>query len=106
MIESIGPKQARDAYASRAEQAQATHRADAEQASRRADVAVAASGGAVHLSDGLRALQRAAEVVKQAPDVRADRVEALRRQIEAGQYAVSSEEIAAKMLGLKPSGER
>lgn len=45
-------------------------------------------------------MQRALEAVHSSPEVRAERVEALRMQIEAGTYQVDGLAIARKMLGI------
>lgn len=52
----------------------------------------------VELSGDASAMQAAREVIAQTPDARMERVEALRRQIEAGTYEVSALDIAEKML--------
>lgn len=102
MVDPIGMKQARDAYVSGAARTQGARRSDA--AARRAATQPAGEEGSVQLSDGLRTIQHAIESVKQAPDVRAERVSALRKQIAAGDYTVSSRQVAAKMLGLADAG--
>lgn len=43
-------------------------------------------------------LQRLDEAVREAPDVRAEKVAALREAIQNGQYEISSEEIARALL--------
>lgn len=58
---------------------------------------------AVELSPGLRDLQRAIETVKQAPDVRIERVAALREAIEAGRYSLDPGELAVRLAAkLRP----
>ena len=66
---------------------------------------VDASGGAsitpvdrVELSSSSRLIQKIQEAALAAPDVRAERVAALKKQVESGAYQVSSEDIAGKML--------
>jgi negative regulator of flagellin synthesis FlgM len=49
-------------------------------------------------TDEARELARARESVSEAPDVRADRVEALKAQIARGDYKPDPEEIAKKIL--------
>ncbi len=62
--------------------------------------AKAASGSAVdvRISQRSRELQRDHELVQQAPDVRQDRVAALKAQIDAGTYHVDPALVAKKML--------
>ena len=52
----------------------------------------------VTLSTFAKDLAVAKKEVKQAPDVRMDRVKQLKAQIEAGEYNVSASQIADKML--------
>lgn len=60
-------------------------------------------GQAVELSPHLRELQRAIETVKQAPDVRVDRVAELRQAIESGHYSVDPAELAVRLVAkLRP----
>ncbi|MCK9486196.1 MAG: flagellar biosynthesis anti-sigma factor FlgM [Dehalococcoidia bacterium] len=49
----------------------------------------------VTLSEGAREFARIMQDVQRAPDVRADRVAALRQQIEAGEYVVDHTGLAA-----------
>lgn len=49
----------------------------------------------VTLSEGAREFARIMESVQQAPEVRADRVAALKQQIESGQYVVDHTGLAA-----------
>ena len=50
--------------------------------------------------EGLAALAKsqAAKAVKAAPDVRMEKVEALKRKVDSGEYFVSSDEIAEKII--------
>jgi negative regulator of flagellin synthesis FlgM len=66
---------------------------------------VAAAGGAslapvdrVELSTSSRMIQKIQEAAQAAPDVRAEKVAALKKQVADGTYQVSSEDIAGKML--------
>lgn len=104
MIDPIGRQQAREAYTNRAGQSRAAQRADLARSSGAAAEQPTAEGESVQVSDGLRQIQHAVDVVKQSPDVRADKVAELRRRIESGEYAVSTTDVAAKMLGLTGSG--
>lgn len=49
----------------------------------------------VTLSEGAREFARIMERVQQAPDVRADRVAALKQQVDAGEYLVDHTGLAA-----------
>lgn len=99
MVNPIGQKQAHDAYVSRAQGNQGVQRAEVDRAQRSRQGVSAEEEGSVQLSDGLRTIQQAVDLVRQSPDVRAERVAALRQQIESGQYDVSSMQVAAKILG-------
>ncbi len=48
----------------------------------------------VDISDRAQEIRRVTNLIKQLPDVREDRVQALKAQIENGTYHVSSEDIA------------
>ena len=52
----------------------------------------------VTLSDTARQMAAAQETVKAAPDVRQDKVEAIKQQIESGTYQVSARVLARKMV--------
>lgn len=55
----------------------------------------AAEGAAeVEISDRAQEIQRITQLIKDLPDVREDRVQALKAQVENGTYNVSSEDIA------------
>ena len=60
------------------------------------DVAVVRSVPAarVEISDSTQEVRRVAALIKQLPDVREDRVQELKAQIENGTYHVSSDDIA------------
>ncbi|MBN2515999.1 MAG: flagellar biosynthesis anti-sigma factor FlgM [Deltaproteobacteria bacterium] len=53
----------------------------------------------VSLSAKGRDIQQARKAINNLPDVRTEKVEDLRNQIEQGTYHVNSEEIAEKMIG-------
>jgi negative regulator of flagellin synthesis FlgM len=66
---------------------------------------IATAGGAslapvdrVELSTSSRMIQKIQEAAQAAPDVRAEKVAALKKQVADGTYQVSSEDIAGKML--------
>jgi flagellar biosynthesis anti-sigma factor FlgM len=52
----------------------------------------------VEISDLSRELSRARQAVDAAPDVRADKVAAIKKRIEDGTYSVSPELLARKLL--------
>ena len=52
----------------------------------------------VNISDAAKEIQEVREELDNIPDVRADKVEQLKNQIENGTYEIKSEEIAEKML--------
>ena len=62
------------------------------------DVAVVRTAARVDISTQAQEVRRVTELIKQLPDVRADRVQALKAQIENGTYHVSSEDIADLMI--------
>ncbi len=52
----------------------------------------------VNISDAAKEIQEVRKELDNIPDVRADKVEQLKNQIENGTYEIKSEEIAEKML--------
>jgi negative regulator of flagellin synthesis FlgM len=52
----------------------------------------------VELSEASRDVQKIQEVLKNTPDVRAEKVQELKSKIESGQYRVDAREIANKMI--------
>ena len=52
----------------------------------------------VELSAGTQDVQKAQAILEQVPDVRADKVQALREKIDNGDYVVDPHQIAEKML--------
>ncbi|HLJ56770.1 MAG TPA: flagellar biosynthesis anti-sigma factor FlgM [Chthonomonadaceae bacterium] len=52
----------------------------------------------VEISTSAQDIQRIKDVIAQLPDVREDRVQALKAQVESGTYHVSSEDIADLMI--------
>ncbi|HLI28756.1 MAG TPA: flagellar biosynthesis anti-sigma factor FlgM [Chloroflexota bacterium] len=56
-------------------------------------------GDTLELSARARELLRARLAVEQAPEVRAERVAALRQRLATGTYSVSPEQLARKLLG-------
>ena len=52
----------------------------------------------VEVSRQARECQQAAEIAKASPEVRAEKVAALKEKIESGTYEVDSKELATKMI--------
>ena len=69
----------------------------------------APSGDKVVLSDRAQVVQAAVSEISQPPKPNAERIEALRAAINSGQYSVSAESIASKLLtidfGIRNQGE-
>lgn len=64
-----------------------------------ATVASTPSKDTVTFSETAKDVQMATKLVKKMPDVRIDKVDALKNQIEAGKYNVTANQIADKLLG-------
>jgi negative regulator of flagellin synthesis FlgM len=76
-----------------------THRMDASQKTAATKPVRPASGGdSVSLSPQARLLRAAREALAEVPEIREEKVAAIRAQIEAGTYKVDGEEIAGKMI--------
>lgn len=56
------------------------------------------AGDRVEISPQSRDLQRVRQVLAQTPDVRAEKVAALKKAVAEGRYHVNAEEIATKMV--------
>ena len=69
------------------------------------EAAVPPAGDSVDISSEAAFRAHALEAVRQAPDVREDRVEALRQAIATGNYNVTSAELAAHLLGQAGNSE-
>jgi negative regulator of flagellin synthesis FlgM len=52
----------------------------------------------VDLSSQSKEMKKIADALAATPDVRAEKVEALKKQVESGQYQVNSDSVAEKML--------
>jgi negative regulator of flagellin synthesis FlgM len=52
----------------------------------------------VDLSSQSKEMNKISEALAAAPDVRAEKVEALKKQVESGQYQVNSDAVAEKMI--------
>ena len=57
-----------------------------------------ASGDRVSVSSDAKLVAEAAQQAADSPDVRSDRVEALKAQVQAGDYKPNPHQIAAKMV--------
>jgi negative regulator of flagellin synthesis FlgM len=55
-------------------------------------------GDQVHISGRTKEIEALKEVINQMPEVRIDRIDALRKSIQAGTYKVDSELIAGLIL--------
>ncbi len=64
----------------------------------KAGSAQAVSGDRVELSSGSLEVQKAKDILEQTPDVRADKVQALKERIASGEYVVDPHRLADKML--------
>ena len=61
--------------------------------------AVAMGTDRLELSGAARLFDTALSAIKETPEIRMDRVEAIRAQITAGTYSINTSVIAQKMLG-------
>ncbi len=52
----------------------------------------------VHLSGKAKELEELKQIIQQMPEIRTDKVEALKKAIQEGSYQVDSLKIAGKML--------
>ncbi|MDR2899820.1 MAG: flagellar biosynthesis anti-sigma factor FlgM [Clostridiales bacterium] len=52
------------------------------------------------LSSHAKDYQMAAKAVRNAPEIRADKIREIQKRIESGSYNVSSSDVAGKMLGI------
>ncbi len=57
------------------------------------------AGEKVSLSTAAKDIQRAEKAIKELPDVREEKVQELKSQIEAEKYDVNGEKVAEKILG-------
>jgi flagellar biosynthesis anti-sigma factor FlgM len=62
------------------------------------EVGAVEAADAAGFSESARELARAREAVDGAPEIRAAKVKALKRQIESGAYAADPRELARKLL--------
>lgn len=71
---------------------------EARKVSKTQEVSRPAKGDGVELSREAQEARSLKDKISQAPEVRQERIEELRRQIEAGTYRPDGREIAARML--------
>ena len=55
-------------------------------------------GDRVELSSGSREVMKMQEILQETPEIRQDKVDDLKRQIEEGTYQVDSHKVADKMM--------
>ena len=56
------------------------------------------AGDKVEISSQSRELQKIHDILAQTPDIRSEKVAALKKEVAEGRYQVSAENIAAKMI--------
>lgn len=99
-IDRVGPRQNDPAvsgqYAARRAERVAN---DSQAKTDPSQVGASSTGDTVEISSESRTLSRARQAVDAAPDVRADKVAAIKKRIEDGTYSVSPEALANKLLG-------
>ena len=61
-------------------------------------VRAAVSPDALRISGESKLKQRAMQAAKQSPDVRTDKIDALKARISAGTYTVSNDEVAERII--------
>ena len=66
--------------------------------SRAGEVRQTGKSADIEISDNARLMRKATEVVQNSPDIRADKVAALKKAIQDGSYKVDSEKVAEKVL--------
>lgn len=64
----------------------------------KAQVSASNAGSTVEISDRARMMKKANEIVAETPDIRWDKVEALKKKIQSGEYKVDAGDIADKLL--------
>lgn len=58
----------------------------------------AREAGSVEISDNAHLMQKAADIARSAPDVRTDKIAALKKAISEGTYQVAADKLAEKIL--------
>ncbi len=77
---------------------QATQVAQQAEREKQASAEQSQAADKVELSAASRDIQKIQEVLKNTPDIRAEKVQELKSKIESGQYRVDAREIANKMI--------
>jgi len=69
-------------------------------ASTKSQSGTSSTGGAEHIAISSKAkdIQKASEAINAAPDIRIEKVDRIKEQIANGNYSVSSEQLAEKIL--------
>lgn len=80
------------------EQTRATEKAKGTEQGAKPSKTAAATGAQVNISEQAQLMNKASEVARSAPDVRRDKVDALKAQILNGTYKIDSETVAEKLL--------
>jgi negative regulator of flagellin synthesis FlgM len=57
-----------------------------------------AESAQVNLSQESKVAQKASETIRNTPDVRQEKIQALKEKIEAGEYQIDSDKVADKLL--------
>ena len=71
---------------------------EVQKSGKQAPEAAPSRGDRVELSQTAREMKKIESVLKTTPDVRAEKVQAIKEQIEAGTYQVDSKKVANAML--------
>jgi negative regulator of flagellin synthesis FlgM len=73
-----------------------------EKAAQKADISeegsTSAKSSQVSLSEESKVAQKASETVRNTPEVRQERIQTLKKKIEAGEYQIDSDKVADKLL--------
>jgi negative regulator of flagellin synthesis FlgM len=97
-INGINGQNAASTYIQNADAGRTASANAAQQGARAQQRGTARAADEVTLSDGARSLAAAQEAVKSAPDIRDEKVAAIKQQIETGTYQVSAHVLARKMV--------
>ncbi len=80
------------------QQSEQVARANEQDASKTQNVAPQPKGDSVKLSDDAKMMAQARGVASETPDVRAEKVAALREQVQNGTYKIDNERVAEGIL--------
>lgn len=64
----------------------------------RSDSAKAQSGAAVEISERAQLMKQAMDIAQNTPDVRKDKIEALKKSVKEGTYQVDSAQVADRLV--------